>query len=64
MSTNRVLWTARCKSGYTFNGRACARSTPRGMLLCSDCLTAEPIAAQPKIGALRALLVAVLAIWR
>jgi hypothetical protein len=39
----RAIWTARCKSGYTFHGRVCQRVTPRGMLLCADCLSAESI---------------------
>jgi hypothetical protein len=63
MKHTRIIWTARCKSGYTFHGKACNRATGRGRLLCADCLGAEPLPAQPRPGVLRALLVA-LAIWR
>jgi hypothetical protein len=64
MKTNRVLWTARCKSGFTFNGRTCQRATARGALLCNDCLQAEHVAAQPSMGLWRAVLTAVVAMWR
>lgn len=39
----RIQWTARCKSGYTFKGRACSTYTGRGVLLCDACLNAERI---------------------
>jgi hypothetical protein len=62
-NTKRVTWTARCKSGYTFKGKACNRVAPRGMLLCAECLTAEPIAvAVPKVGPWRMLLAAALSL--
>jgi hypothetical protein len=38
--TTRVIWTARCKSGYEFNGHVCQQVTRRGALLCDDCLSA------------------------
>lgn len=43
-----IAWTARCKSGFTFNGRACRRACSRGELLCADCATAEVIPASPR----------------
>ena len=44
---NRQPWTARCKSGYLFETGAprCNRPAPRGMLLCSECLSAEVVPA-------------------
>lgn len=43
----KALWTARCKSGYTFNGKPCSHFTPRGVLICSDCLTAQVVPGRP-----------------
>jgi len=39
---NRPAWTARCKSGYVFLGKQCRKPCRRGMLMCDDCLRAEP----------------------
>jgi hypothetical protein len=39
------VWTARCKSGYTFHGRPCQRACRRGALLCDDCLDAVVVPA-------------------
>jgi hypothetical protein len=49
--TRRPTWTARCKSGYTFAGRSCNRSTARGELICSECMAAVAQPAQPSLWA-------------
>lgn len=45
----RINWTARCKSGYTFNGRTCNQSTGRGVLMCDGCKSAFVIAEERSI---------------
>jgi hypothetical protein len=51
-TTNKANWTARCKSGFEFHGRACARLTPRGALMCETCLSAVVVPTAPKVGLL------------
>jgi len=46
------VWTARCKSEYEFNGRACRRVTRRGALMCDECLSAQVVPALPRVGVL------------
>jgi hypothetical protein len=60
--TTRAPWTARCKSGYTFADKACKRPTPRGALLCSDCLHAEHLPAPASTSVVR-LVLAAAAAW-
>jgi hypothetical protein len=48
MNTQQIRWTARCKSGYVFNGKTCRRFTSRGALLCTDCIDAVVIPAEAK----------------
>jgi hypothetical protein len=60
---NCVTWTARCKSGYEFNGHVCQRFTPRGALLCSDCLDAVVVPSMPEDSLLARAVSAVLALF-
>ena len=58
----RAPWTARCKSNYTFAGKACNRPAPRGQLLCNDCLHAGHLPAPVHISVVR-LVLAAAAAW-
>lgn len=57
----RVAWTARCKSGFEFNGKPCRRVAPRGQIMCNDCLSAERV---PVVAAVRQSRLAVIANWK
>jgi hypothetical protein len=46
----RPIWSARCKSGFTFDGKPCRRPCSRGELLCADCATAVVV---PEVVAVR-----------
>jgi hypothetical protein len=61
--TTRVIWTARCKSGYEFNGHVCQQVTRRGALLCDECLSAEVIPSVRHAGMLARVLGAVIALF-
>jgi hypothetical protein len=61
--TNRVLWTARCKSGYEFNGHVCQQVTRRGALLCDSCLSAEIIPSAHRASLLVRAMSAVIALF-
>jgi hypothetical protein len=64
MTTNaRVMWTARCKSGYEFNGKACQHVTRRGALLCDSCLDAVVIPSVRHTGMLTRAIGAVVALF-
>ena len=61
---SHVMWNARCKSGYQFNGKPCHRVTRRGALFCDDCLSAEVMPTAPRVGMVTRIMTAVVAVWQ